>query len=218
MKEDESTWSILSAFICVYLRHLRMITSLFCVLPVAVPSVGAAPLVDVAKVDPSIGIDLRYSTTQNIFGTRLYRHSRCLLRPPVAARLARVQAALRRQGLGLKVWDAYRPRSVQRRMWALKGPSRYLASPRRGSRHSRGAAVDVTLVNAHGRELAMPTGFDAFTARASRRYRGGSPAARHNRRILESAMAGQGFRPNPGEWWHFDDPNWRHYSLLDLPL
>jgi len=184
----------------------------------SVVQANSAVLVDVAKVDPSIVIDLRYATSENLFGTRLYRHSRCLLRPPVAARLARVQAALRRQGLGLKVWDAYRPRSVQQRLWALKGPSRYLASPRRGSRHSRAAAVDVTLVNAQGRERAMPTGFDAFTARASRRYRGGTPAARRNRRLLEAAMAAQGFRPNPGEWWHFDDPQWRLYPLLDLPL
>jgi zinc D-Ala-D-Ala dipeptidase len=169
-------------------------------------------------VDRSILIDLRYATPENVFGTRLYRQPRCLLRRPVAERLARVQASLRGRGLGLKVWDAYRPQSVQRRMWAIRGGSRYLASPRRGSRHSRGAAVDVTLVDARGRELPMPTGFDAFTARASRRYRGGSPATRRNRRLLESAMAAQGFRPNPGEWWHFDAPDWRRYPLLDVPL
>jgi D-alanyl-D-alanine dipeptidase len=103
-------------------------------------------------------------------------------------------------------------------MWSIKGGSRYLASPRRGSKHSRGAAVDVTLVDARGRELVMPTGFDAFTARAGRRYRGGSPATQRNRRLLEEAMVAQGFHPNRGEWWHFDDPHWRRYPLLDLPL
>lgn len=179
----------------------------------------AAPsLVDLSRIDPTILIDLRYATTDNVFGTRLYREPRCLLRAPVARRLARVQASLRRQGLGLKVWDAYRPASVQRRMWALKGPSRYLASPRRGSRHSRGAAVDVTLVDRHGRELPMPTPFDEFSPRAARRFTGGSAAARRHRRLLEAAMVSEGFRPNPGEWWHFDDPDWRRYPLLDLPL
>jgi D-alanyl-D-alanine dipeptidase len=191
---------------------------LFGVLRVLVVQSASPPLVALAKVDPSIVIDLRYATTQNVFGTRLYRQPRCLLRRSVAERLARVQASLRRQGLGLKVWDAYRPQSVQRRMWAIRGGSRYLASPRRGSRHSRGAAVDVTLVDARGRELPMPTGFDAFTARASRRYRGGSPVTRRNRRLLEAAMTAQGFHPNPGEWWHFDAPDWRRYPLLDLPL
>jgi D-alanyl-D-alanine dipeptidase len=188
------------------------------VLGVLVVQSSSSPLVDLAQVEPSIVIDLRYATGDNVFGTRLYRQPRCLLRQPVAERLARVQAILRRQGLGLKVWDAYRPQSVQQRMWAIKGGSRYLASPRRGSKHSRGAAVDVTLVDARGHELSMPTGFDAFTARASRRYHGGPPAFRRNRRLLEQAMVTQGFRPNPGEWWHFDDPHWRRYPLLDLPL
>jgi D-alanyl-D-alanine dipeptidase len=140
------------------------------------------------------------------------------LRRAVAERLARVQGRLRRQGLGLKIWDAYRPASVQRRMWALKRGSRYLAPPGRGSKHSRGAAVDLTLVDGRGRELPMPTPYDEFSHRASRRYRGGPAAAQRNRRILETAMAAHGFRLNPGEWWHFDDPHWRRYSLLDLPL
>jgi D-alanyl-D-alanine dipeptidase len=175
-------------------------------------------LVEVRRVDPSIRVDLRYATTRNVFGTRLYRHPRCLLRRPVAQRLARVQRALRRQRLRLLVLDAYRPPSVQRRMWALKHGSRYLAPPWRGSKHSRGAAVDVTLVDARGRPLEMPSRFDEFSPRASRRYRGGSLAARRNRWALERAMAAEGFRPNPGEWWHFDDPYWRRYPPLDVPL
>jgi D-alanyl-D-alanine dipeptidase len=177
-----------------------------------------ASLVPATSVAPGIVVDLRYATTENVFRTRLYREPKCLLRRPVAERLARVQRSLEAEGLGLKVWDAYRPASVQRRMWQLVGGSRYLANPRRGSRHSRGAAVDVTLVDRDGKELAMPTGFDAFSRRASRAYRGGSPAARRNRDRLERAMRAQGFVPNPGEWWHFDDPDWRRYPLLDVPL
>jgi len=175
-------------------------------------------LVDVTSLVPGIVIDLRYATTGNVFRTRLYRQPRCLLRRPVAERLARVQRALAAEGLGLRVWDAYRPASVQWRMWRIAGGSRYLANPRRGSRHSRGAAVDVTLVDRAGRELPMPTGFDSFSRRASRRFRGGSPEARRNRDRLERAMRGQGFLPNPGEWWHFDDPGWRRYPVLDVPI
>jgi D-alanyl-D-alanine dipeptidase len=176
------------------------------------------PLVDVARIAPGIVIDLRYATTENVFRTRLYRRPRCLLRRPVAERLARVQRSLASKGLGLKVWDAYRPASAQRQMWQIVGGSRYLASPRRGSKHSRGAAVDLTLVDLAGRELPMPTGFDEFSSRASRRFRGGSARTRQNRALLERVMRAQGFLPNPGEWWHFDDPNWRRYRLLDAPL
>jgi D-alanyl-D-alanine dipeptidase len=177
-----------------------------------------APLVEVTTVAPGVVVDLRYATTENVFGTRLYSRPRCLLRRPVAERLARVQRSLEEKGLGLKVWDAYRPASVQRRIWTITGGSRYLANPRRGSKHSRGAAVDVTLVDRQGRELPMPTGFDEFSRRASRSYQGSSAEARRNSGILEAAMRAQGFIPNPGEWWHFDDPHWRRYPLLDLPL
>jgi D-alanyl-D-alanine dipeptidase len=179
---------------------------------------ATAPLVAITAVDATIAIDLRYATPHNRFGCRLYPAACALLRRPVAARLARAQANLRQQGLGLKVWDAYRPASVQRRMWALKPGSRFIANPRRGSKHSRGAAVDVTLVDRLGRELPMPTPFDEFSRRAHPRYPGGSPASRHNRALLRRAMEAAGFRQNPGEWWHYDDPYWRRYPLLDVPL
>jgi zinc D-Ala-D-Ala dipeptidase len=177
-----------------------------------------APLVAITAVDPSIVIDLRYATPRNSFGCQLYPVARALLRRPVAQRLAKAQKRLQRQGLGLKIWDAYRPAAVQRRMWALKPGSRYIANPHRGSKHSRGAAVDVTLVDDKGRELPMPTPFDEFSGRAHPRYRGGTPVTRHNRELLRRAMEAAGFRQNPGEWWHYDDPQWRRYPLLDIPL
>jgi D-alanyl-D-alanine dipeptidase len=175
-------------------------------------------LVDLRRIDPSIRVDLRYASTRNVFGVQLYRRPRCLLRRPVALRLARVQRRLRRQRVGLLVLDAYRPLSVQRRIWALKRGSRYLTPPWRVSRHSRGAAVDATLVDARGCPLPMPSRYDEFSARASRRYRGGPATARRNRWLLERAMVAEGFRPNPGEWWHFDDPHWRRYAPLDVRL
>jgi zinc D-Ala-D-Ala dipeptidase len=178
----------------------------------------SAILVDVRAFDPTIVIDLRYATSRNIFGRPLYPAARALLRRPVAERLKRAQAGLWRQGLGLKLWDAYRPRSVQGRMWALRPGSRFIANPRRGSKHSRGAAVDVTLVDRLGRELPMPTDFDEFSRRAHPSYHGGSPVARHNRSVLRRAMEAAGFHQNPGEWWHYDDPQWRRYPLLDVPL
>jgi len=187
---------------------------------VATAAGTAAPaLVDVRSVEPSIRVDLRYNTADNAFKRRFYRSNVAMLREPVARRLARVQARLRKQGYGLKVWDAYRPRSVQAAMWRIKPGTQYLASPRKGSKHNRGAAVDVTLVDAAGVEQKMPTPHDEFSRRAHRgAVRGVTPLARKNARILDTAMRAEGFRPNSLEWWHFEDPEWRRYPLTDVPL
>jgi zinc D-Ala-D-Ala dipeptidase len=195
---------------------LRLCVSLLLVIAA---QAEAAPLVDVRSVDPSIVVELRYNTTDNVFGKRFYNSNVAMLRKPVAERLARVQARLRKQGLGLKVWDAYRPHSVQYALWKIKPGTGYLANPRRGSRHNRGAAVDLTLVDRDGNELKMPTPYDEFSPRAHRgATRGVTPLAQKNARILDAAMRAEGFLPNRREWWHFDDPNWRSYPLTDIPL
>jgi D-alanyl-D-alanine dipeptidase len=187
-------------------------------LPQQNESRAGQPLVDVATIDPRIVIDLRYATPNNFTGEQLYPVARCLLRAPVAERLKRVQNQLMRRGLGLKVYDAYRPLSVQKKMWALVPDEGYVANPAKGSRHNRGCAVDATLVDAAGRELEMPTEFDTFSPAAHRDYQGGSEAARRNRQILEDAMHAEGFIGLKTEWWHFDAPDWQDYPILDVPL
>ena len=189
------------------------------------PQPPAPDLVDLAAVDPTIRIDLRYATTDNFTGAAVYPVARCLLRRDAADRLARVQRRLRADGYGLLVWDCYRPLSVQERFWTLVPDERYVARPARrdgrpvaGSKHNRGAAVDVTLVDASGAPLPMPTGFDDFSERAHRGAPGVKPVARANAARLESAMTAEGFEPLPTEWWHFDAPGWQAYELLDVPL
>ncbi len=179
----------------------------------------AEPFVEVASVDSSIVIDLRYATPNNFTGRVLYGTPRCFLRKSVAERLSRVQKKLQKQqGLGLKIWDGYRPLSVQKKMWALVPDSRYVANPKHGSRHNRGAAVDVTLVDSSGRELHMPTGFDDFTPKAHRNWAGDDTLAIHNRKILEDAMTSEGFIPLSTEWWHFDAPNWKDYPVENISI
>jgi D-alanyl-D-alanine dipeptidase len=181
----------------------------------------AADLVDVRSLDPTLRVELSYARPGNAFRARLYHSNRALLREPVARRLVRVQRRLRAKRLGLKVWDAYRPRSVQYRMWRARpdARSRYLANPRKTSKHNRGAAVDVTLVDHEGRELEMPTPHDEFSARAHRdAVRGVSAAARRNRALLIQAMRAEGFLANPYEWWHFTAPDWKRYPVADAPL
>jgi D-alanyl-D-alanine dipeptidase len=184
----------------------------------------APELVDVTTLDPTIRLDLRYARTDNFTGVAVYPTARCLLRRDAAERLARVQHALHAEGLGLLVWDCYRPFTVQERFWTLVPDERYVARPVRndgrpvgGSKHNRGAAVDVTLLDADGRSLEMPTAFDDFSARAHR----GAPApagARANAERLEAAMRAEGFEPLATEWWHFDAPGWQACELLDVPL
>jgi D-alanyl-D-alanine dipeptidase len=184
----------------------------------AVPTAPAPdePFVEIDRVDPRIMLDIRYATPDNFTQQRLYPTDLpCRLRASVADRLTRVQDRLARRGLGLKVYDGYRPLAVQRTMWKKWPDPRYVADPAKGSRHNRGAAVDVTLVNRTGRELEMPTGFDDFTAAAHRDYTGGSATARANRDLLAEVMQAEEFSGLATEWWHFDAPQWRDYPMID---
>ena len=175
-------------------------------------------LVDVSTLDSTIIVDLKYATADNFMGDTLYSANICLLRKDVAKRLIDVQKELRRMGLGLKIWDAYRPLSVQKKMWQKIHDPRYVADPAKGSNHNRGAAVDVTLVDKSGKELEMPTGFDDFSEKAGSNYPHASPEARKNRELLKKVMIKHGFKPISSEWWHFNDKDIKKYSILDIPL
>jgi D-alanyl-D-alanine dipeptidase len=172
-------------------------------------------LIDIQKVSPRIRLDIRYATENNFTKQKLYDEAACLLRQPTAERLSRVQAELETEGMGLKVYDCYRPLAVQRRFWELVPDERFVTNPAGGSNHNRGAAVDLTLVDSRGNELSMPTGFDDFTERAHRSYSGLPEDVMEHRDRLARAMTKQGFLPLPTEWWHFDDPECDRYPVLD---
>jgi D-alanyl-D-alanine dipeptidase len=175
-------------------------------------------LVDATTLVPRLQLDIRYATTDNFTHQRLYSHARCLLHDAVARRLADVQRDLRARHLRLLAYDCYRPLSIQRLMWRLVPDERYVSDPAKGSRHNRGAAIDVTLADEQGRPLPMPSAYDEFTDRAHRDYAGGTPVERANRALLESTMARHGFVGLPTEWWHFDAPDWQTHPVLDDPL
>lgn len=173
-------------------------------------------LVDVEHSVPGVAIDIRYATTNNFTGQQLYPSSKCFLRRSTAEKLARVESELRPMGLGLKVYDGYRPLSVQRKMWQVYPHPGYVADPKRGSRHNRGAAVDLTLIHTNGAEVQMPSPFDSFTETAHRDSTNAPSDALVNRDLLERVMVKNGFEGLPTEWWHFDDVDWRRYPLLDI--
>ncbi len=176
------------------------------------------PLIDIQKVNPRIKIDIRYATPDNFMKEPLYPEARCLLRREVAEKLSRVQQNLQKKGLGLKVFDGYRPLSVQKKMWARFPVEGYIANPAKGSNHNRGAAVDLTLVDSNGRELPMPSAYDEFSKRAHRDYMSAAPDALKNRQTLQQAMEKEGFVGLSTEWWHFDDKDAKQYPVLDLPF
>ncbi len=176
-------------------------------------------MVNVRSLCPSIRIELRYASARNGVGRSVYpMGARCLIRRGVAERLCRVQHRLMLSALGLKIWDAYRPLFVQSALWAACPDPRFVAPPRRGSMHNRGAAVDVTLVDSRGRERPMPCDFDTFSIRARTSYAGGTVEKRRNRALLHTTMSAEGFIADGNEWWHFHDPDWRRYRISNVPL
>lgn len=176
------------------------------------------PLVDVQSLIPDVRLDIRYAGSDNFAGRRLYPVARCLLRRSVAERLAEVQKELAGMGLALKLFDGYRPWSVQKLLWEVLPDERYVADPAKGSRHNRGAAVDLTLVDAEGRELPMPSAFDEFSEKAHRDFMDLPEEALRNRTLLEQVMARHGFVGLPTEWWHFDYEGWERFPISDVPL
>ena len=186
------------------------------------PGLAGAPhngLVELETVQPPCLPEVRYATRHNFTGEILYPLPRLFLHRDAARALSRVQRDLQKRGLGLKVWDAYRPLAVQQKMWNLIRDERYVSDPAKNQgRHTRGTAVDVTLVDKSGRELPMPSDFDDFSERAHRDYRGGSAEQRRNRQLLADVMQRHGFIGFPTEWWHFDLKGWESYPPLDVPI
>jgi D-alanyl-D-alanine dipeptidase len=175
-------------------------------------------MIDIKEMSPRILVDLQYATENNVARKRLYDLNRCFLRRSTAIKLDTVQRDLEGMGLGLKVWDCYRPLSVQRALWKIMPDERYVADPRKGSRHNRGSAVDVTLVDSGGNELQMPTAFDDFSPRAHHDYRNLPEGTIRNRALLKGVMEKAGFIPLAEEWWHYDDENWAQFELMDVPF
>lgn len=183
-----------------------------------------AELVELITVIPGIVLDVRYATTNNFTGKKVYPSARCFLQKPAAMALKKVQADLAKSGAALKIFDAYRPLSVQKIFWSICSDDRYVADPAKGSRHNRGCAVDLTLVDLEtGEELIMPSGFDDFSEKAGRDESKMSAEVLKNYQLLDAAMTRYGFIGLASEWWHYDfDPehnrSWAEYPVLDIDI
>jgi zinc D-Ala-D-Ala dipeptidase len=177
-------------------------------------AINDADWVNLRQAAPNITIELRYATSHNVLGHRIYPTAMPpLLRAGVARRLIVAQTVLQRYRYGLKIWDAYRPRETQAELWKLFQHDDYVVDPARcsGSLHTWGVAVDATLVDDWGRSVAMPTDFDDFTPAAMLHYQGSDPLIRTHLYMLQKAMAFAGFYGLWTEWWHFTSSDWKKY-------
>ncbi|WP_432813593.1 M15 family metallopeptidase [Pantanalinema sp. GBBB05] len=178
-------------------------------------------LVDMAIAAPDIPQDIRYATANNFTGIQLYERPKCYLRHPVAQQVIKAQQLLQQKypELTLKLWDCYRPHSIQFKMFEHSPDPSYVADPTKGSNHNRGVSVDLTLANREtGKELEMPTPFDDFTEKAAPHATNVSEPAKINRGILRSVMLETGFEPIATEWWHYDGAGRDTSPVLDDPL
>ena len=175
--------------------------------PAALPEPENEELVRVTDYIPSVREELAYATGENFTGQQIYDFYNAYLRYGTVKKLAQVCAELETQGLGILIWDGFRPVSAQAALWDICPDPKYVSHPVKGTRaHCRGNAVDLTLVDLEtGEKLEMPTGFDDFSARADRDYGDCPDAAAENARLLESIMKKHGFKPYSAEWWHYTD-------------
>lgn len=176
-------------------------------------------LVELIKLDPTFRLDIRYAGTDNFMGIRLYSQARAFLQRPAAEALVRVHQQIKKYGLGLIVYDAYRPWYVTQMFWDATPDNQkiFVADPSRGSRHNRGCAVDLGLFSLYsGNVIDMGSGYDEFSPRAFPSFPGGTTEQRRLRKLLRLVMEGEGFSVYPEEWWHFDFADWRQYPILNL--
>ena len=174
-------------------------------------------LIDLKKFIPALVLDIRYATTNNFTGEKIYSIAKAYARKPVAEALKKIQADLKSRGLGIKIFDAYRPYKATVKFYEVYGDTTYVASPYKGSRHNRGCALDLTLIDLKtGKELKMPTGYDSFSKDAWPTSPVKDPEALKNRTLLIGVMEKHGFRVNSSEWWHFDFIGWKKFEVLDI--
>jgi len=178
-------------------------------------------LVELIKLDSTIKLDIRYATSNNLVGRPVYTEARAFLQRPAAEALVKINASLKPLGYGLLIFDGYRPWSVTKLFWDVtsKENKKFVADPKKGSRHNRGCAVDLSLYDlATGKEVEMTGVYDETSERSYPNYKGGTDQQRKMRDLLRSKMEANGFTVYEFEWWHFDFNSWKSYRVQNIPF
>ncbi|SFH11060.1 M15 family metallopeptidase [Pedobacter insulae] len=185
-------------------------------------SIEAKPeneLIEIKEAIPTITLDIRYATKNNFMKQVMYKQPRAFARKPVVEQLKIIQAELAKKGYGLKIFDAYRPYAVTVAFYEKASDKNFVANPAKGSKHNRGCAVDLTIIDLKtGKDVPMPTPYDSFAPEAAPHFNDLPPAIIKNRDFLISTMQSHGFKVIYNEWWHFDFNGWQNYDLMDIPF
>ncbi|MGF6962578.1 D-alanyl-D-alanine dipeptidase [Paraburkholderia youngii] len=172
-------------------------------------------LIEITAATHGVDIDLVYATERNLTGKPIYKEAHCLLLEPAEAALREAVEIARNAGLTVRIFDAYRPPQAQQVLWDFLPDPTYIAELGRGSNHSRGTAIDLTLLDADGNELDMGTGFDAMTIESEHFHTGLPAHVQRNRLLLLGNMHAAGFIHIKSEWWHYELPGSRALPLID---
>lgn len=178
-------------------------------------------LVELIKLDPTFKLDIRYATNNNIVGRPVYTEARAFLQRPAAEALVRVNEKLKPLGYGLLIFDGYRPWSVTKLFWDITPDEnkQFVADPKKGSKHNRGCAADLTLYDLKtGKEITMTGVYDEMSERSYPYYTGGTDEQRKMRDLLRTNMESEGFTVYEYEWWHFDYKDWKRYRIGNIPF
>jgi D-alanyl-D-alanine dipeptidase len=176
-------------------------------------------LIEIKKAVPGIKLDIRYATKNNFMKQVMYKQARAFARKPVVDQLKIIQAELKKKGYGLKIFDAYRPYTITVEFFKKASDKNFVANPAKGSKHNRGCAVDLTLIDLKtGKDIPMPTPYDSFEPAADPHYNKLPEQIIKNRDFLIQTMHAHGFKVIYNEWWHFDFTGWPNYELMDIPF
>lgn len=174
-------------------------------------------MLDMRKILPSARFDVTYAGTNNFLKRQIYPTADLFMRAPAARALVKVSKILRKKGYGLLLFDGYRPYSITELFYEEIKDTTFVADPRKGSKHNRGMAIDLTMTDLKtGQPVLMPSGYDEAGQRAYHNYNGGDPVALQNRAILRDAMLKAGFRIFIYEWWHYDFKGWEACKTYDI--
>ena len=175
-------------------------------------------LVDIRRYDTTIRVDMLFASENNFTGEQLYGAPACLMQRPLAIKLHQAQMIFLKDGYCLKINDAYRPQSVQYKLYDAIGSTRYIANPDNASKHNRGCAVDVTLTDAEGNDIEMPSAMHTFDESAHRVNRDMSETARANLQYMTDVLLECGLESYKYEWWHYILPDFEQYLVTDYDL
>ncbi len=179
----------------------------------------ANELIEIKKAIPSIVLDIRYATKNNFMKQVMYQQARAFARKPVVQQLKAIQAELATKGYGLKIFDAYRPYAITVAFYEKASDKNFVANPSKGSKHNRGCAVDLTIIDLKtGKDVPMPTPYDSFAPEAAPHFNDLPEQIKKNRDFLINTMQAHGFKVIYNEWWHFDFNGWQDYDLMDIPF